>query len=204
MMSDKKIYKQKEIEKLESGQEYENCVFDKLELKGKKLQECIFKQCSFENCNLVDTKFNGTLFSGCNLTNANIAGCNFFSANFEKSKLMGLSFSRANSLIGITFTKCNFDFADLRGVDLSGQDLSDCSFNETDLSLANLEKTIFLNSHIANVKLNEAKLLLTDFRGAELQVFNLKKSNFKGAIFTPQQIAMLAEDIGIQVLETNN
>ncbi len=192
---------QNEIFNLESGGKYENCIFDKLDINGKELQDCIFKQCSFTDCDLTGTKFNGTSFKICNLSNANITGCNFFSASFIECKLLALNFTKANFLIGTTFTKCNFDFANLRGIDLSGLDLTDSSFIETDLSLANLEKTIFVNSYISNIKLDGAKLMLTDFRGAQLQGISLKKDNLKGAIFTPKQLEMLASETGIHVFE---
>lgn len=54
-----------------------------------------------------------------------------------------------------------------------------------------------------NIRIDGAKLLLTDFRRAELQGFNLKISNLKGTIFTPQQLEMLAEEIEIQILEAS-
>lgn len=196
-----KKYTQEEIKSLQSGQEYENCIFDGLEIKSSALQDCVFTNCSFSTTDLTNTKFNGTTFKNCNFSNANIAGCNFFSAIFIECKLLGLIFSRASSIIGIQFAKCNFDFADMRGLDLSGLDLSRSSFSETDLSLANLEKTSFINSYIANVKLDGATCNMTDFRGAELQGFNLKTQNLKGIILTPQQVMLLASDIGIQVLE---
>lgn len=202
-MSNKKIYSQEEIDSLKSGQKYNDCIFEKLEIKAKDLQDCTFTQCSFVDTNLTGTKFNNTKFSNCNLSNANIAGCNFFSASFSECKLLGLVFPRANSLISATFTKCSFDYADLRGVDLSGLDLSNSTFHETDLSLANLKKTVFINSHITNIKVDGAKLEMTDFRGAELQGFSLKTDNLKGAIFTPEQIQQLAEQIGIHIMETN-
>jgi fluoroquinolone resistance protein len=201
-MLNKKTYTQIEIESLKPQSLFENCVFDKLDIKGKDLQECIFSKCSLENCNLANTKFNGVKFKNCNLSNCHIIGVNFFGASFDNCKLLGLSFSKTNSTLGITFTKCNFDFADLRAIDLSKQDLSNCSFIETDLSLCNLDRTIFVNSRVVNIKIDGTKMNQTDFCGCEIQGFNLKTSNLKGAIFTPQQLEMLANEIGIQIYDT--
>ncbi len=75
------------------------------------------------------------------------------------------------------------------------------SFTETDLSLTNLKKTSFVNAYISTVVLDGAKLNLTDFRGAEIQRLNIKTQNLTGAILTPQQLKMLAEEIGITVLD---
>lgn len=200
-MKQTKIYKDVDIPSLKAGQTYEQCVFDMLSIKGKELQDSTFTNCSFEKCNLTGTKFNNTTFTSCNFSNADVSGCNFFSATFTECKLLGVVLSRANSWVGVTFTACNFDYADMRGMDLSGMDLSKCSFFETDFSLANLEKTVFINSRVANIKLGHTKMNMTDFRGAELLGFNLHSEALKDIILTPQQVIQLAQEVGIHVME---
>jgi uncharacterized protein YjbI with pentapeptide repeats len=103
-------------------------------------------------------------------------------------------------MIGMKFDTCNFDYADLRGVDLSGLDLSNSSFFETDMSMANLDKTVFVNSRLTNVKWEAAKFNMTDLRGAEILGISLKQ-NLRGVILTPQQVVQMAEAIGIHVVE---
>lgn len=170
-------------------------------MKPTDFREKTFKNRSFVGFDFMKVECNATVFDTCDLSNANITGCDFFGATFRDCKLMGLQFSKTASLVGVTFMRCNFDYADFRGINLSKQDLSSCSFIETDLSLANLEKTIFMDSRIQNIKLNEAKLSMTDFRGAEIQGFNLRSMNLKGAIFSARQLKMLAEDVGILIID---
>ena len=200
-MQKARSYTQEEIDALKTGGVFDHCIFDSRVIKNRQLQESTFTNCSFVKCDLTGTKFNNTKFNTCNFSNANVAGCNFFSAVFIECKLLGVVFSRANSLIGVTFTQCNFDYADLRGIDLSGLDLSKSSFFETDLSMANLEKTLFVNCHVTNIKVQKARLHMTDFRGAELLGFNLRSDDLKGIIVTPQQMEQLATAVGIHVIE---
>jgi uncharacterized protein YjbI with pentapeptide repeats len=137
------------------------------------------------------------------MSNATLIGCNLFSASFTECKLLGTVLSRVSSLIGAEFIKCSFDYADMRALDLSGMDFSNSSFVETDLSLANLEKTTFINSQFVNVSINGAKLLMTDLRGATIQGISFKEDNLKGIILTPHQVEMLAQEIGITVIESD-
>jgi fluoroquinolone resistance protein len=197
-------YTQEQIQDLQAGQILDYCVFDGLVIQNAPLQETEFTNCSFSDCNLTGSKFNGATFTNCNFSSASVSGCNFFSATFVECKLMGVVLSRANSLTGVTFTKCNFDYADLRGLDLSAMDLSGGSFFETDLSLSNLSKTIFINSRVIHTKFEQASMDMTDFRGAELLGLDIRSDTFRGAIFTPQQITGMLEAIGIHVLDTQN
>lgn len=199
-MTTKILFKQIQINYLKPGKEYTKCIFDNLEIKRLDLQECKFIQCSFAKSDLTGTKFNAAVFDNCNFSNAKIDGCNFFSAVFRECKLLGLKFSRVSSLIGATFTKCSFDYADMRALNLSRLNLENSSFIETDFSLANLENTSFINSQMINCNFNQVKYKMTDFRGAILQAVSLK-DNLKGIIITPQQLKMLAEEIGIHIMD---
>jgi len=127
-MQKARVYSQEEIAQLKAGQTYEHGIFDTRVIKNKSLQETTFLNCSFVKCDLTGTKFNNATFRNCNFSTANVAGCNFFSALFIECKLLSVVLSRVNSLIGVKFTQCNFDYADLRGLDLSGLDLSKSSF----------------------------------------------------------------------------
>ncbi len=196
-------YTQDQISSLPSNQEYSHCIFDDLDMQNLDLSDYVFTDCSFVKTNLRSTKCNGSVFTRCNFSNANIIGCNLFSAEFIECKLLGILLSQASSIIGTEFKKCNFDYADMRALDLSGQDFSYSSFIETDLSLTNLEKTSFINSQFININTNGAKLQMTDLRGATVQGIHLQTTNLKGMIFTPEQILDLVRDIGIVIMESD-
>lgn len=200
-MAAKTVYTSEDIYLLKSGETYTDLILDELAITNKDLQDCAFTNCSFINCDFSGTKFNGSIFNECNFSSSKIVGTNFFSSTFAECKLMGLSFPRVASLIGVEFKKCIFDYSDMRGLDLSGFDLSHSSFVEADLSLCNLEKTSLINSQLVQTIFDGAKFSVTDLRGATLQGIGLKTHNLKGVIITPQQLEILAQEIGITVLE---
>jgi len=201
MTVSKKKFTQGDIASLKSGGTYDRCTFDECAIRGMDLSDCKFSFCSFTKCNMTGTKWNASEFTECDFSNANVAGCNFFSVSFEKCRFVGVKVSEAGSTIGTQWIACNFDYADMRALDLSGLDLSASSCIETDFSLANLKKTNFMNSRIMNAKFDSAKVDMTDFRGCELQGFSFTIP-LKGAIFTPNQVIQLAEAVGVHVIES--
>jgi uncharacterized protein YjbI with pentapeptide repeats len=198
---DKKIYTQDMVLELKPNTTYEQCIFDELDLSGRKLEECEFTNCSFVSAKLTGTRFNNSVFTNCNLANATITGCNFFSCTFKESKLLGLQFPACESLIGVTFEKCILDYANFRSLDLKKMDFSHSSCIETDFSLANLDRVSFMNADLSHAVFNGVKFHMTDMRGATVTGFSLK-NNVKGIILTPKQLQDLGEAVGITILES--
>ena len=115
---------------------------------------------------------------------------------------MGVDFRDGVTLTGATFTRCNLDYALLRGVSLAKMAWASCSLVEADLSLTDLREASFVNCDLTRVDLQEATFFQTDLRGANLTGWNLKRHDLHGAIITPAQFDALATELGILILET--
>lgn len=77
-----------------TGQEFEKCVFKKLDLSQVAFTSSIFINCRFEDCNLTkieleNAKFNDVSFSKCKLTYADFGQCNSFGfhVDFDECQL---------------------------------------------------------------------------------------------------------------------
>ncbi|MBN2500132.1 MAG: pentapeptide repeat-containing protein [Anaerolineales bacterium] len=203
-MAKKKTYTQDDVAHLEPDEIYNDCVFDKLDLRHVDLSFSEFSGCTFRDCSLIGAKLNGAIFQSCDLSNANIAGCNFFSTEFTECRMLGLDFTKDVKILATKFSKCNLNFSVWRGLDLSKMDFKGCSFLEADLSQTNLKDTSLMNCNLTHVDFYGAKFDQTDLRGANLTGFNIKVHNAHGIIIIPAQFHYLAEELGIEIIDAAN
>ena len=87
-----------------------------------------------------------------------------------------LNHLKENKIIGVFLSKVNFNFADLRGINLSLANLKGSSFYKTDLRKANLDSANLQDSDLKEANLENAYLPRADLQGAEFF-----RTNFKGA-----------------------
>ncbi len=180
---------------------YRNLVFDEGRYAHTELDGATFEACSLVRSDLRDARLNGATFRDCNLTGIRLAGANCFGATFERCKLLGVDFHDGLTLTAATFTGCNLDYAIFRGVGLDKMVFRDCTFIEADLSLANLRFATFADCDLTGVDLTETAFFQTDLRGSTLGGWNLKRDELGGIVVTLSQMADLAAEIGILVMD---
>ena len=104
---------------------------------------------------------------------------------------------------GVNWQRCNFDYLDLKGVDLTGARLRDGSFFRTDLTGSNISgseslRVKFINATLAEAVLDEAKLYEADLtkavlagaslQGTDLRRAKLFRADLRGANLTDARL----------------
>jgi uncharacterized protein YjbI with pentapeptide repeats len=108
---------------------------------------------------------------------------------------------------GVDWRRCLFDRQDLSGIDLTGANLRDSSFNRADLSKSRLVDingfgVKFLSTNLQNAVLDGARLEAADFTkadmtGASLKDADLRRASLFRAILKNSNLA------GVQMRDTN-
>jgi uncharacterized protein YjbI with pentapeptide repeats len=128
-----------------------------------------------------DVRGNTTLWDRANLSGINLDGSDFADGNY----IEGTDFSNA-SLVGIsaynvTFDRCNFRNADLRGANLiktrwNGSDLSGVDFSYANLTRANFSEALCKGGHIS---LDFTNLTEANFQGSFLSLPSMGSKDYK-------------------------
>jgi len=123
----------------------------------------------FERADLANTRRQGAL-----LTDTSFTGCRMTGAAL--TSLRG---------IGYTIAQC-------KGIDLSGQNLEGLRTDEVDLSGADLNNTVWVESRLREVSWAGASFAGADLRGADLGEPTLAQAgHLRGATITPAQAGIL-------------
>ncbi len=164
--------------------EYEQCVFRNCDFSGADLNRFKFIDCRFMDCNLsmaslADTVMNKVVFERCKLLGLHWFQCDrfMFSVWFKESNLANGSFYNFN------IKKTYFERCDLKEVDFSGADMTECKLKACDLANAlfdntNLGKADLSTAFNFSINPNQNKLKGTQFSRDNitglLDVFQIK------------------------------
>lgn len=133
----------------------------------------------FTNQDLKDSRFSNTTLTSSDFSNADLTRGNFYRADFSGANLTGaaveyMNLSRTTDK-GFVFTQlastASYAQGNLRGIELSENDLSQWDFSEQDLRGTDLQ---------------ESDLTATIFSGADIRETNLRGTTSLG--FTPEQL----------------
>lgn len=166
--------------------EYEQCSFSRCDLSNANLNRYKFIDCTFEDCNLSMVSLAGTVMNnvqmrGCKLLGIQWSGCDkfMFSMLFKECLLANASFYNFN------IKKTIFDQCDLKEVDFSAADMSECALIHCDLHQA-----IFDQTNLSKADLRTAYNYSIDPNGNRL----------KGAIFSSDNIQGLLDVFQIKIV----
>lgn len=120
---------------------------------------------SFRNANLTDANFSGAILKSVDFRKANLKRVNWSKTSYlEQSRLEGtyLENSQVRQLVTLkSATEQNFDYLNLRGLNLDGVSFKKASLIGTDFNESSLRKAC-----LAGAKLVKAQLYQTDLTGA--------------------------------------
>lgn len=149
--------------------------FKGLDLSGIILQNSSIRRIAIymdgvilREADLTNVDLGESNFEGANLSNAILRGTRFFQSVFEGANMSGAD------LTGAGLVESTFFWADLSKANLSNARISDLGFICTDLTDAT-----FHEARLKSVHFDGAKLIRTDFRGADFgpendRVFGVK------------------------------
>ncbi len=161
----------------------------------------LIEGCTFHECTLSNARFNAARLRGCEFTGANVQGASLFAVTASECKMMGLEFTRGSRFDAATFTRVQFDYSLLRGVDLEGVEFTGCSLRECDFTGADLTNTSLVECDLTDADWSGATTSGTDLRGSSVRGLDLRRGPY-GVILTTRQVVALAHDVGIQVIDT--
>ena len=131
------------------------------------------KGTQFQEADLTDSDFTNAKLSGANFRDANLTRTRWFQGRgLDLSLTKGTyldNFSIRNLVISGQGQDQNFDYQDLRGLNLQGFNLNDASFIGTDLSNADLQDTNLSRTKLAQAQLYNTRMNRACLTGAYIQ-----------------------------------
>ncbi len=170
---------------IEPGESYYNEDFS-----GIDFSDADFSNADFENCRFTD----------CNLSNINVSGTKFSEVSFINSKLTGIPFYQSNPFaIEVSFIKsrlfsCNFTEMKLKDTVFKSCEITECWFQETDLSGSDFSGSKFRNTLFHNSRLERC-----NFTEAEGYTINPVNNNIRKAVFSIPEVLNLLNDFDIKI-----
>lgn len=174
-----------------TGKEFDHCHFDACDFSDASFQQCEFTDCSFSHCNL-------------NLLTVN--NSKFMDIRFSDCKALAIDWSKAywrgfTPGSPFTFQRCLLNSSSFYGLNQSRIVMEECrahdvDFREADLSGASLTGTDLTNSLFGNTNLTAA-----DFTDAINYDINLNNNTLKNARFSRHEAVRLLEYLGVQLVD---
>jgi len=100
---------------------------------------------------------------------------------------------------GLTIQGGDWSYANLRFLDLRGQNFTDCRLVEADFMQCDLRKAVFHNADLTKSVLSHAKLRGADFRGATMDAIDFKNMEVEGVRLDIAHTVALARAYGALV-----
>lgn len=126
----------------------------------------------------------GGHFCAASFEGSDLSGVNMSGADFSGANLKGATIGGSATMVGASLSS-----ADLRGASMVGLELRDAKMGGADLRGANLEGADLRNADLAGA----------DLRGAFLTGANLDGANTDGAVFGPEQTALVPQEATLPV-----
>ncbi len=149
--------------------EYENCLFQELDLVNMDLSNFKFIDCNFEGCNLSLTRLSKAAlqevhFKDCKMMGFRLDQCNDFglAVSFENCLLQNASFYK-KKLSRTRFQNCQLQEADFSECDLSHAVFVDCDLNLATFAATNLEKADLRSASRFNIDPEQNRLKQAKF-----------------------------------------
>ena len=138
--------------------------------------------------NLMGANLFGVNLFGADLTEANLSGADLRKSGLQRTKLAYADLSKAKILWADLEYACLYK-ADLMKADLSGANLSSANLTEAYLVESDLS-----NAHLVDTILEKANLRDSRIHGISVWRVNLKGTNQKGLIITPDGEPVISVD----------
>jgi fluoroquinolone resistance protein len=191
---------QSDLPALASEHELRGLSFEGLSLVGWDLADRVIEDCSFRDCVLTDARFNASKIRSCEFAGAGVQGVSLFAATLEECKMMGLDFTRGARFDAATFSRVNFDYTLLRGLDLTGVEFVGCSMRECDFTGGDLTNASLVDCDLTDADWSSVTTSSTDLRGSSARGLDLRRGPY-GVILTTKQAVALVEDLGVRVFD---
>lgn len=178
-------FNQLDVQNIELGKEYENCVFKNTSFYASDLSGKTFINCTFEQCDLSLVKLNKASFQD---------------VKFEQCKLLGNNWEYVNNFgLEISFIDCNLSDSNFFNLKLERTNFSGSQLRNCDFTQSNLSKSTFNNCDLTGARFDQTDVSSADFRNAKGYSIHPTQNKIKGAKFSRDSISGLLDFFQIQV-----
>ena len=156
--------------------EYEDCVFEGLELAGEEVRDKEFAGCTFTGCSFLETRFTACRFVECAFVRCDLSLCrvtdsSFTDVTFVESRAIGVDWTEASwPALGlfqrIGFERCAVSHSTFDGLLLRGIKMVDCVAHDVDFAEADLTEASFAGTDFKESRFLHTDLTRADFQGA--------------------------------------
>ncbi|RFU23456.1 pentapeptide repeat-containing protein [Geodermatophilus marinus] len=182
------------------GTELEAVTFTRCRFEDAGLEELVTRRCVFDSCVLTGVRLGGSRHTGSAFLSCRFDRARLFDAVWTGCKLTGSQFPGA-VLRPVTSVDCDWSWTSLRGVDLSGSDLSGQRFREADLTGADLRECDLTGADLDHSRLQGAALRGADLRGASTDAVPWRALDLTGVRLDLQQSVQVARAHGALVTD---
>lgn len=171
-----------------------------LDLSDRIFRDCEFVDCDFSGSKLSKCQFSDCEFKQCNFSNAKLYATKISEAYFVECKMDGIDFTTCNQMLfSINLKRCKiaygiFSGLQMSGYNLSGSALTNCLFEETDLSRANLSDCDLKGSTFDRTNLTSA-----DLRSSTGYQIDPNTNKISKARFSYPEVLSLLKPFGVVV-----
>lgn len=178
-------------ENLQNQTEFDEEIFDDLDLQGFDFAGKEFCRCTFRNTKLQESRWKQArledcVFEGCDLTHAVPSDMRANGVLFRGCKVLGVEWTNASLSLQISFEEC---------------DLRYCSFLELNLRKTSFVRCKATEAHFIGVDLTDADFSGTDLTGSTFEGTTLARANFitaHGAHLDPAKNRVKDVRIGVE------
>lgn len=160
--------------------------------KSVDFEECDFSGCSFISCRFEKCRFLNCRFEDSILSAVVPMDCRFIDVKFSRSKVIGIDWTKAQTIRGLEFYKCQIDYSNFRFLKLPGTVITGCDARETDFTEADLHNGDFGNTNFEKSRFFKTDLSGANFKGATNYFIDVTNNVLKKACFSmPEAVSLL-------------
>jgi len=196
---------------LSSEKNYNDQVFDTLQLDSIQIDsseffDCVFKDCSFVESTIQKCRFINCWFQDCDLSLVQVPESSFSGISFENSKCVGINWAQANWPVTglgnpIRFEKCALSHSTFIGLSLTGIQIADCVAVDVDFREADLSQADFSGTNLSESLFNHTKLSEADLSQARNYLIDPANNELKRARFSLPEAMSLLYNMDIELTD---
>ena len=189
--------------------EYENKLFENLDLvetsvSGIEFIDCTFQNCCFENLEILNCTFQDCTFRSCRIVNVSGQRSLMRSSIFESCTLTSINWSHwsSGSSFFDPFTKldqCRIKYNQFVEMNLTRFDFSRNEIRDSLFAECQLANSKFLNCGLEQTEFFRCDLAKSDFRNATGYRVDISTCQLKGAKFSFPEVTNLLYSLGIKI-----
>lgn len=181
-------------------EEYSKVSFQDKALAKGDYEYCIFRDCDFSGSDLSGVVFLETRFVDCDFSNAKFSDTAFRDVTFESCKMLGLHFDQCNAFaFSASFESCLLNHSSFYGMTISTLVFKGTQLEGVDFVDADLRKAVLSGCDLQNAVFDNTNLTKVDFRTCQGFSIDPERNQIKGAYFSQEGLIGLLDKYKVRV-----